>query len=180
MDSSESSRDRALAAEELAAIARLWRGSRRELTARFGGSSMEPSLAPESEVVLRCGAPASVGDIVAYLADDRVVLHRLEAISPRDGALLTRGDALWLPDPPVRDSDAVLGVVIAVRQGDGLAPPPPPPQGAGRQAALWPFRAILALSPSATAALLTRLIWSRRVLFSAARALNSLLKAPAG
>jgi hypothetical protein len=138
-----------LSAEELAAAAGLWRRSGRELRAVFGGSSMEPSLPAQSEVVLRCGAPPAVGDIVAFVADGRIVLHRVEAVSP--GALLTRGDALWLPDAPVRDPDAILGVVAAVRQGDCLALPPPSPRRAARRLALWPFRAALAASPAAAA-----------------------------
>jgi hypothetical protein len=140
-----------LSAEELAAAAGLWRKNGRELRAVFGGSSMEPSLPAQSEVVLRCGAPPTVGDIVAFVADGRIVLHRVEAVSRGEGALLTRGDALWLPDAPVRDPDAILGVVTAVRRGDRLAPPPPAPRRAARRLALWPFRAALAASPVAAA-----------------------------
>jgi hypothetical protein len=162
----------AFSLEELAAAARLWRKTGRELKARFGGSSMQPSLAPDSEVVVRCGAPASVGDIVAYLADGRLVLHRVEAVSARDGTLLTRGDALWLPDLPVRDPETVLGVVSAVGRDEGLAPPPPAPQGTARRVSVWPFRAVLAVSPRAAAALLRPLVWSRRLLVSAGRLLH--------
>lgn len=164
--------------EELAAAARLWKKTGRELKARFGGSSMQPSLDPGSEVVLRCGAPVLVGDIVAYLADGRVVLHRVEAVSPRDGALLTRGDARWLPDLPVRDPETVLGVVTAVDRGEGLTPPPPAPPSAARTLFVWPFRTALSASPGAVAAALGALVWSRRMLLSAQRALRGRLTEP--
>jgi hypothetical protein len=162
--------DTAFSPEELAAAARLWKKTGRELKARFGGSSMRPTLAPDSEVVVRCGAPAAVGDIVAYLADGRLVLHRVEAVSARDGTLLTRGDALWLPDLPVRDPETVLGVVSGVGSGGGFAPPPPAPKGAARRVSVWPFRAALAASPRAAFAMLAPLVWSRRLLVSMLRA----------
>jgi hypothetical protein len=171
----EPPRDPEPSLEELAAAARLWRKTGRELKARFGGSSMQPSVAPGSEVVLRCGAAASVGDIVAYLADGRLVLHRVEAVSARDRTLLTRGDALWLPDLPVRDLETVLGVVSAVGRDGGFAPPPPAPQGMARRVSVWPFRAAHAVSPRATAALLRPLLWSRRVFISAGRVAGSII-----
>lgn len=170
MAAADPPRDPAPSLEELAAAARLWRKTGRELKTRFGGSSMQPSLAPGSEVVLRCGATASVGDIVAYVAEGRLVLHRVEAVSARDGALLTRGDALWLPDLPVQDPETVLGVVSAVGRDGRFAPPPPAPQATVRRVSLWPFRAALAVSPRAALALLAPLVWSRRLLVSLLRA----------
>jgi hypothetical protein len=166
----EPPRDPEPSVEELAAAARLWKKTGRDLKARFGGSSMRPSLAPDSEVVVRCGSSAAVGDIVAYLADGRLVLHRVEAVSARDGTLLTRGDALWLPDLPVRDPESVLGVVSAVGRDGRFAPPPPAPRTTIRRLSVWPFRAALAVSPRAAAVLLGPLVWSRR------RTLKSCLK----
>jgi hypothetical protein len=165
--------ERVLGPEELAAVGSLWKRTGRELRARFGGSSMRPTLSPETEVVLRCGARFGPGDIVAYLAPGGLVLHRIEAVAPRDGSLLTRGDALWLPDALVRDREAVVGVVTALRRGDRLEPPPPPPGGLLRRGALWPFRAALRADPRAAAALLGPLIAARRLLASLARALTA-------
>jgi hypothetical protein len=174
----ERSGERALSEEELVVAATLWRKSGRELRAVFGGSSMEPSLPSQSEVVLRCGAPAAVGDIVAFLADGRIVLHRVEAVSRRAGALLTRGDALWLPDPPLQDLSAIVGVVTAVDRGGGLTSPPPAPGGAARRLALWPFRATLAASPAAAVLALRALRGTRRILFAARSALTRRVSAP--
>lgn len=104
--------------EALAAVTSLWRKTGRELRARFAGSSMEPALSPGSEVLLRCGEPGTPGDVIAFVADGRLVVHRVVARA-RDGRwTLTRGDARVLPDVPILDADDILGRVAGVwREG---------------------------------------------------------------
>ena len=63
----------------LAAMASIWRKTGRELRARFGGSSMQPALAPGTEVLLRCGETGGPGDVIAFLAGGRLLVHRVMA-----------------------------------------------------------------------------------------------------
>jgi len=70
------------------------------------------------------------GTIVAFVANGKTFVHRVSwrgrSWAAR-GWLLTQGDALRLPDPPVH-RDAVLGQVVAVERGDVWQPA----DGAGR------------------------------------------------
>jgi hypothetical protein len=90
-------------------VAELWKRTGREVTARFTGRSMEPTISSGAEVRLLCGAAAAVGDVVAFIREDHLVLHRVEALSPAAGWVLTRGDACVIPDPPLRDASLILG-----------------------------------------------------------------------
>ena len=102
---------------ELAAIASLWKTSRRELSTSFLGTSMLPTIAPGQPVTIRCGDSFTPGDVVLLVLGSTILVHRLELVS-RDGErVLTRGDHHVLPDFPARVED-VLGVV-------GGAPPAP-------------------------------------------------------
>lgn len=97
---------------ELRAIAAIWKSVRRELTARFDGGSMLPTIAPLQEVAIRCGVEPRAGDVVLALASDIVIVHRVMWRSPDGSWLITRGDASRLPDPPIAVAD-VIGVVDA-------------------------------------------------------------------
>jgi hypothetical protein len=108
---------------------------KRDLTAevirRFGearlkvtGASMLPSLWPGDEIAVRrqSAAGLSAGQVVLGYRNQAFVAHRVVAI--RDGAVVTRGDALAYEDAPLRE-DEVLGVVVSiVRRGRpvGLSP----------------------------------------------------------
>lgn len=87
-----------------------------KLRMRVTGSSMSPFLEPGSCVTL-FREPLSevhVGDIVYCCgADGRCRLHRLLAI--KNGMLITKGDALGLPDPPF-DKKEYLGKVLLIEQ----------------------------------------------------------------
>jgi hypothetical protein len=119
---------RALSEPELRAVAELWRRTGREVSARFTGRSMEPTIPSGSEVRLACGAPPGVGDVVAFIRDGHIVLHRVEALSPAGRWILTRGDACLLPDPPLTDRALVLG--------RATSPLAAPPRGWGRRLTL--------------------------------------------
>ena len=120
-----------LSAGELAAVAALWKRTGREVVARFTGRSMEPTIPSGAEVRLRCGAEVEVGDVAAFLREGRLVVHRVVGRSRDAGWILTCGDAFVLPDPPIRDPEAILGRVTGVRDGDRFEEP-----GAARPRAL--------------------------------------------
>lgn len=95
-----------LRADELAAVASIWKHERRAFTATFGGVSMLPTIAPGSPLEIVCGDDASPGDVILFLSRDQVVVHRLLAV--RGSWALTRGDANAVPDQPVA-RQAVIG-----------------------------------------------------------------------
>jgi hypothetical protein len=163
--------DPVLGEEELAAVALLWKASRRELTCRFGGTSMLPALPPQSEVRLRCGEDGGTGDVVAFLDEGRVVVHRIVAVSPR-GWVLTRGDARLLPDHVIRDRGELMGRVVAVRRGDTFVDTPPARASLARALVLWPLALALRLSPSAGTALIAVLVRLRRLMLAGVGALR--------
>lgn len=146
-----------LEGEGLAAVASLWRKTGRELHARFGGSSMEPALPPGTEVVLRCGEAGGPGDVIAFVADGRLVVHRVAARAEDGSWLLTRGDARVLPDAPIREPDAVLGRVVGICRGASVEPIPAPVDSLPRRWALRLACAALQASPRAGAAALRAL-----------------------
>jgi hypothetical protein len=111
-----------LSGPELGAIAAFWKRERREVPARFGGRSMEPTIRAGDEVLLCCGVPPEVGAVVAFVHGDRVVVHRCVARS-RDAAwLLTRGDAHTLPDMPV-PAGTVIGAIVERETRSAFAAP---------------------------------------------------------
>jgi hypothetical protein len=153
-----------LTAEELAAVARLWRATRREVDCRFGGTSMAPTLASGAEVRLRCGEGGAAGDIIAFLDQGRVLLHRVVAASADRAWILTRGDARLLPDAPIRRAEDVIGRVTAVRDGGTFVPPPAPPRATALQrAVLWPLLASLRVGAGPGTALVRSLVRARRL-----------------
>lgn len=147
-------------AAEWPAIASLWKKTGRELVARFGGTSMEPTISPEAELLLRCGDQAEPGDVIAVLIHDQVVVHRVEARGR--GFILTRGDAQILPDVPVRDPAAVIGRVVGIRQGEGWREPDAPPRSWARAVVRSVFASIASVSPPAAAVALGALLALRR------------------
>jgi hypothetical protein len=133
--------------QALAAVASLWRKTGRELRARFGGSSMEPALPPGTEVVLRCGETGAPGDVVAFLADGRLVVHRVVTCAADGSWTLTRGDARILPDVPVLDPEAIVGRVAGVWRGGVLQAVPPHRESASRRWVAGAFGALLGAHP---------------------------------
>jgi hypothetical protein len=54
------------------------------------------------------------GDVVLYARNGRLFVHRLAEMAGE--AVVTRGDALLEPDPPVRAGD-LLGRVVSIERG---------------------------------------------------------------
>lgn len=79
------------------------------------GSSMAPTLPPGCEVeIVPLSTPVRRGDLVVFVADDAVVVHR--AVGCWRGGWITQGDGRRTPDPPL-EPDLVLGVVRAAHRG---------------------------------------------------------------
>lgn len=108
----------------LSAVADLWRNQGRILETSFGGTSMLPSITPDDVLRVACGVPFTNGDIVVYVREERVVVHRVVRMAQT--AIWTCGDANLLPDPPV-DRARILGRVTSSRtagQWHDVAPAP--------------------------------------------------------
>jgi hypothetical protein len=140
--------------ERLAAVASIWRKTGRQVRARFGGSSMEPALPPGAEVLLRCGEAGAPGDVIAFLAGGRLVVHRVVARASDGRWTLTRGDARVLPDVPILDPDDILGRVEGLWRAGSLDGVPAPPDSLLRRCVLSVACLALRLSPRAGAAAL--------------------------
>jgi hypothetical protein len=100
--------------ERLAALCVLWRRERREVRLTLQGSSMWPTIPPGSSVHVDCGNQEyAPGTILAVLAQDRLIIHRLvrvdNADTPEPG-LVCQGDANHFLDAPVSRAQ-ILGVV---------------------------------------------------------------------
>jgi signal peptidase I len=77
--------------------------------------SMSPSIAVGSLIVVQSARPesVSVGQVITYALPDRIVTHRVEAISEQDGhlAFVTRGDANDVSDPWLAEPQGDIGAV---------------------------------------------------------------------
>jgi hypothetical protein len=98
-------------ARELEAISHLWRDERRTLVMAFTGTSMMPNIAPGEPVSVECGLSPEIGDVVMFLRDNQIGVHRL--VARCCGALITWGDANPLPDVPVEPA-SVVGTIRSV------------------------------------------------------------------
>jgi len=95
-------------ASELAAVSELWKRERRTLVTAFAGRSMLPSIAPGQEVTVQCGVEPQIGDVVMFLRDGQVGVHRLVARLREE--VLTWGDANPLPDEPA-EPQRLIGII---------------------------------------------------------------------
>jgi hypothetical protein len=90
-----------------------------DLLSKFGrlrlkvtGTSMLPGLLPGDVVELSGGGEApAVGDLVLFRRGSGLVLHRV--LASHDAGLLTQGDGLRRPDPPLAAAE-VLGKVVGL------------------------------------------------------------------
>jgi len=144
----------AAAGARLQAIADVLRRSGGEVEATLEGRSMEPTIPAGATIRIR-GVPAAeiqVGDVVAIPMEHVLMVHRVVIRGRRGrarGFVVTRGDGLWLVDPPAPVSE-ILGVVTAMHVGGSWrSPGPAQPPLAQSSAALVPalvFRGALAVS----------------------------------
>ena len=106
-----------LTAEQLDAVATLWKRERREFVTSFDGTSMMPAIAPGEQVVVVCGSAPAVGDVAVFRFDGQVGVHRV--VTRTEGWLMTWGDANPLPDEPILH-DQVIGTVRNPRTAQRL------------------------------------------------------------
>jgi hypothetical protein len=165
-----------LSPEHLDAVADLWARSARELVVRLSGRSMEPAIPSGAEVRISCGETGGVGDVVVCREGTGVRVHRVVARAP-GGWILTRGDARWLPDAPLSGDEAVLGRVVAVRDGDVFTPTPGTSPSPARGLVLRPLVAALRAHPASGAALVRGLVYARRLALRMATPLRRALSA---
>jgi hypothetical protein len=158
-----------LTGDRLEAVAAIWKRERRQLTARFGGTSMEPTIAAGSEVLLLCGVVPEPGGIAAFTVGGRLIVHRVLARSPDRTWLLTRGDAAAIPDPPITQT-AVIGAVTLVQRGDRFTEPAAPPPSLRQRLLLGGCLLGMRASPAAGARVIDLLWFLRRWLVLAPRA----------
>lgn len=151
-----------LSGTDLRAVAELWKRSGREIVARFGGRSMQPTIPPGAEVVLRCGEAAEVGDVIAFVADDRPIVHRIVAVTPDRRLVLTCGDAHVLPDPPITDRSRIIGRVVSVRRDGEMVPVPVLPGRMAGRLRLRAASALLRLGPGPARAVIGAITFHRR------------------
>jgi len=121
---------------------------------RVTGSSMLPAVWPGDELVVRrrSVSEARTGEIAVFTREDRLFAHRV--IAHDGGRLVTRGDAVPSPDPPVSDGE-LLGVVVSVSR-DGMPVQPP---AAHRSVSARLAAALVCRSPRASAILQRLRAW---------------------
>ena len=105
--------------ERVLALLPMLKQAGRPLEFGFRGGSMRPAIVAGSRLRVDTAAHADceVGRAVAYIAADRVMVHRVvyRPRSPRArGYVITCGDRLVIPDPPV-DRNWILGPVVSVQ-----------------------------------------------------------------
>lgn len=88
------------------------------------GGSMAPAIPPGSLALVQpLARPVRPGEIIAYRAGDRTVIHRVAAPAPRQAGMawLTRGDANPVPDVQAVTAEDIVGRVVLVIPWLGVA-----------------------------------------------------------
>ena len=157
----------------IVALASILRAPNRSIESTVEGMSMGQGLPPGSRIRIELieRARYDTGEVVAYLFDGQVIVHRVVhrgRIGVAAGHVLTRGDATLVPDPPV-GRDRILGPVKGVwREGRWMELSGPPRRSLRARAAssllLIAAMGALYLSPRATASMLIVLNRAARVL----------------
>jgi hypothetical protein len=159
----------------IASLASGLRGPNRVLESTVVGMSMGRGLGPGSRIRIELSDRAryDVGEVVAFLSGPQVIVHRVVhrgRAGAAAGHVLTRGDAVLVPDPPL-PHDRILGPVVAVRSEEGWTQP----AGARRRSiaagtlsrlALWAAMGALYLSPRAAGMVSSLLHRAERILRS--------------
>jgi signal peptidase len=95
--------------------------SSRSLRLRVTGWSMLPAISPDDTLVIEPASSESVGqgDIVLFRRDGRLFAHRVpgKSGSASDFQIVSQGDGMANPDPPVSSSQLLGKVSFLVRDG---------------------------------------------------------------
>ncbi|AET32554.1 signal peptidase I [Pyrobaculum ferrireducens] len=73
--------------------------------------SMRPVYDVGDLVILKRTSDVAVGDVVAFVVEGQLVMHRIVAVTP-DGKFVTKGDAVPVPDPWLVPREAVVGKAV--------------------------------------------------------------------
>jgi signal peptidase I len=96
------------------------------LRLRVLGSSMIPSLWPGDVLLVhrRDIGGISTGEIVLFAREGRLFAHRVVSSAGESGGkqVVTQGDALRAPDPPVTSAELLGSVSLVFRAGKWTAP----------------------------------------------------------
>lgn len=88
---------------------------------RATGWSMLPSIHPGDSFLIRSTSEeaSSIGDLVLFSRERRLFIHRVvgRIDGPEGGMLITRGDSMSRPDPPVKPAQLLGRVVFVLRDG---------------------------------------------------------------
>jgi signal peptidase I len=98
--------------------------SSRKLRLQVTGWSMLPSIWPGDTLLIEPAKYDEVasGDLVLFLRERRLFVHRAVGRDPGDWRILTRGDAMRREDPPVNEAE-LLGKVTLVWRGGKCSEP---------------------------------------------------------
>lgn len=89
------------------------------------GWSMLPTIWPGDILIIERAQHSAVsqGDIVLFGREQRFFVHRIVKKATQDpSGLLTQGDAMESPDPPVEEHDLLGKVSLIVRNGRCIQP----------------------------------------------------------
>ena len=90
------------------------------------GWSMLPAVWPGDTLTVERANfnTVSEGDIVLFVRESRLFVHRVTASSRRDGSwqLVTKGDAMPSPDAPISEAELLGRVSRIVRNGRSIEP----------------------------------------------------------
>lgn len=118
-------------ADRILTVASGFREAQGVLECHLRGGSMGRAIPAFSRIRIRFSNQKSyrIGQVVAFLVGTRIMVHRVVYHGHRGCAknyLITQGDAMLLPDPPVNVRD-VLGPVVEFQFDGGWNPPETPP-----------------------------------------------------
>jgi len=95
-----------------------------KLRLQVAGWSMLPSIWPEDTLIIERASCASIskGDVVLFGREQRLFVHRVVGKPDRSASVLTKGDAMDVPDSPVGENELLGKVTFIVRNGRLLRP----------------------------------------------------------
>jgi signal peptidase I len=157
-----------LSADEIDAVAVLWKRQGRQFETSFSGTSMLPAIAPGQLVTVTCGVEPVVGDVAVFRYSDQVGVHRVVARSAT--WLLTWGDNNPLPDELVTPA-RIIGVIRDVSAA---------PKSLRRKVLLWflgsPNQPIEALTHRVRLVYRAQTVWKQGPLVFARTLLRALIR----
>ena len=111
--------------ERILDVASRLRGSDTVIECQLRGGSMEPAIPRGATLRISLGrvAPYRVGEVVAFVQDAGICVHRVAFLGRSQRArdyIITQGDACFYPDSPINTS-LVLGTATEFRlEGDWI------------------------------------------------------------